>query len=198
VLYALVPNPEQLGLERDRGATLFVSPSHQVKGIKSALPGVKTLGLLYSPGQGKRNAEEYETAAKAAGLRVVAVPVAERSGVAEAARGMVGKVDALWLLPDSVVISADTFKFMVQLSLGSKLPLIGFSEAMARAGAVVSFEPDFGEIGRKLASSAKRVLSGGPAHPETEGLMYVNAKSAELVGANISPAARGMATKVFE
>jgi putative ABC transport system substrate-binding protein len=198
VLYALVSNPGQLGLDRDRGATLFVPPPHQVKRIKVALPGVKTLGILYSPAQSKENEAEYEAAAKAAGLAVLSVPVSERSAVAEAARGMVGKVDAIWLMPDSVVVSADTFKFMVQLSLGSKLPLVGFSEAMARAGAVVAFEPDFSEIGRKLAGSAKRVLSGGSAKPETEGLMYLNVKSAEIIGTAVAPAARGLATKVFE
>ncbi|MBK7865130.1 MAG: hypothetical protein IPJ65_42345 [Archangiaceae bacterium] len=198
MIYALVPNAEKLGLPRESGVPLFVAARRQVRGIKAVLPAAKTLGLVYNPGLNEQAARELETAAKVEGLTLVAATVTDRSGVAPAVKAMIGKADALWLLPDTVVTTSETFRFMVNISLTNKLPLIGFTSTMGKAGALVAFEAEYAEVGKAAAAAALKALAGGTARPDTEGLMYLNGKTAEIMGVTLSPAAKAMATKVFE
>jgi ABC-type uncharacterized transport system substrate-binding protein len=198
MLYALVPNAAKLGLPRDTGVPLFVSARRQVRGLKVVLPGLKTLGLVYNPAMNEQSARELEAAAKSEGVTLVSLTVNDRSGVAAAVKGMIGKADALWLLPDTVVTTSETFRFMVNQSLTNKLPLVGFSATMAKAGALVAFEADYAEVGKCAAAAAQKALEGHPTHPDTEGLMYLNSKTAEIMGLNLSPSAKALATTVFE
>ena len=112
---------------------------------------------------------------------------------------MLSSVDVLLLSPDTTVVSAETFKFIAQTSLETKVPLVGFSEGMSKAGAVLSIEGSYDEMGKKAAQAAKRMLAGAAGVREApEGSVFVNGKSAQLLGLAISPALRARASKVFE
>jgi len=79
---------------------MFVPPARQVKLIKTFLPSAKRLGFIFDPSRTRALAAECEPAAKAAGLTFHKVEVTSRSQVTDAARSLVGKIDALWLVPD--------------------------------------------------------------------------------------------------
>lgn len=200
LLLALIPNLEKAGLDGKLASIpMFVPAMRQVKAFKAALPGVKKVGLLYDPALSKTLALECETAASASGIALVKAEVTSRQDVAASARALFPQVEALWLIPDTTVVSAETFKFLVQTSISSKVPLIGFSEGMCKAGAVVSIEAGYPEIGRKAAAAAKRLMAGSAAAPEPpDGSVFLNAKSAELLGLTLPKPARDAATKVFE
>ena len=200
LLVALVPSADKAGLDpRIPLMPMFVTPARQARVFKSVLPGLKTVGLLYDPAQSRALAAECEAAAGQAGIALIKAPVAPRQDVAGAARGLLSQVGALWLIPDTTVVSAETFKFLVQASVAQKVPLLGFSEGMAKAGALVTVEAGYAEIGRRAAASAKRLQDGAAAAPEApDGSVFLNAKSAELLGVELSAAARSKATKVFE
>lgn len=199
-LYALLPSPEKLGGDaRGRAVPMFVSPTSQVRAIRALLPGAKSVGIVFDPSQSKALVDGADRAATNAGLKLVRAEVGSRQEVAGAVRGLVGKVDALLLVPDSTIIGADTFKFMVQTSLGEKLPLVGFSQGMTKAGAVLSVEASFEEMGRNAARAAQRALSGQTPEPEAPaGSIYLNARSAELLGISIPDALKRQAKQVIE
>jgi len=200
LLVALVPSAVKAGLDSNVPLLpMFVPPARQARAFKAVLPSLKTVGLLYDPAQSKALAAECEAAAGQAGLTLLKSPVSSRQDVAGAARALLPQVGALWLIPDTTVVSAETFKFLVQASVSQKVPLLGFSEGMAKAGALVAVEAGYAEIGRKSAAAARRLLANSPAAPEPpDGSIYLNAKSAEMLGVELSKAARSLAAKVFE
>ena len=167
-----------------------------MKLAKTFLPSLSRVGVIYDPAKTRGMVSEFEVAAKASGLKLEKAEVSARGAVIDAARAMMPRIDVLWLLPDSTVVGLDTFKVLVATTVAAKVGLVGFSEGMARTGAVLSVEATHGEIGRRASVAAKRVLTGASASPEApEGAAYLNAKTAELIGLTIAPEG---AAKVFE
>jgi len=199
-IYTLVPDPAAAGLERDApGVNMYVSPATQLSAIKSALPHARKLGVLYDPSNSQTLVAACEAAAKTDGFTLVERVVTSREQVASTARDLLQQVDALWLVPDTTVVSADTFKFLVQTSLESKVPVIGFSEGMTRVGALLSVEAAHIAMGRKAADMARRILAGDHPHLESpDGRVTLNLKSAQLLGISIPTAVRERARVVSE
>jgi len=184
---------------------LAVSPAQQVSIIKRSLPSIMDaprqprLGVLYDPSLSAALVAECSAAASAAGLTLVKAPVARREDVAEAARDLIGRVEALWLIPDPTAVTPQSFRFLVQLSLANKVPLIGFSEGMARAGAVLAIQADYSEAGLRAGLAARKMLDGQPAGLEApEGMVFLNARTSEMLDIVLPKKARDRATRVFE
>lgn len=198
VLFGLVPSPENLGAgESNKAVPMFAHPTRQLAAAKSLLPAAKRLGVIYAASS-ERLVAEYERAARAIGASLVKREVKDRSQVANALRELIGNIDALLLLPDAATLGVDTFKFLLTTSMDSKVPLIGFSQGQAKAGALLVLEVDYQEMGREAAAAAKRALAGGAAAPQAPaGSLYINGKSAQLLGVTISPPVKAQTKEVF-
>lgn len=129
LLYALIPDPARMGLPPRSGVPMFASPASQARTIKAAIPRATKVGMIYDPRISKALVDECEAAARALGMSLVRVEVASQKEVISQARELFSKVDAFWLIPDTTVVSVDTFKFIALTSLETKVPLVGFSEA---------------------------------------------------------------------
>ena len=199
-LYALVPSPGRVGLDaRAAGVSMFASPVNQVKAIRELLPQGKRIGVLYDPTLTAALVQELDAAADSHGATLVKKEVTAKKDVITAARDLLGKIDVLLLVPDTTVISGDTFKFMAQTSLEAKVPMVAFSEGMAKAGAVLAIEAPYEQMGKKAADAAKRMLAGGAAAKESpDGTLFINGKSAELLGVTVPAGLKARAAKVFE
>ncbi len=198
-VYALVPNPDKLGAgEAARAVPMFVSAMQQVALVRDFLPNAKRLGVLFDPAASAALVAELERAAKGAGAAIVKQEVKDRTQVANGLRELIGKVDAILLLPDPATLGVDTFKFLLQTALDSKVPLIGFSQGQAKAGALFAFEADYAGQAKEAAAALKRALANTPAAPQaTTGVIYFNAKTAQLVGVTLSGAQRAKIKEAF-
>lgn len=198
VILGLVPAPEKLGAaEASKAVPMFVAPARHLSVLRDALPDARRLGVIYSaPSTGL--VADYERAARGIGASLVKQEVKERSQVAQALRELIGKVDALVLLPDPATLGVDTFKFVLTTSLEAKVPLVGFSQGQARAGAMLALEANYEEMGREAAGAAKRALSGSAAAPQAPaGSIYVNGKTAQVLGVSIPPQLKAQTKEVF-
>lgn len=198
VLFGLVPSPEKLGAgETQKAVPMFAGPARQLGALKELLPGAKRLGVIYAASS-EGLVADYERAARAVGGTLVKQEVKDRSQVANALRELIGKIDALLLLPDPVTLGVDIFKFLLTTSLESKVPLIGFSQGQAKAGALLTLEVDYQEMGREAAAAAKRALAGNAAAPQApQGSLYVNGKTAQMLGVTPSPSFKAQLREVF-
>jgi putative ABC transport system substrate-binding protein len=178
---------------------MFAAPAGQVRAIRELSGSARRIGVLFDPSLSAPLVAELEAACAAQGATLVKREVTAQKDVAPAARELLGRIDVLLLIPDTTVISAESFKFIAQTSLEAKIPMVGFSEGMAKAGAVLAIEAPFDQIGKKAADAAKKMLAGGAGTRESpDGAIFVNAKSAQLLGLTVPDGLKGRAAKVFE
>jgi putative tryptophan/tyrosine transport system substrate-binding protein len=192
------------GSRQVTGVKLEVAPAAQLQLIKQVDPQAKRIGVIYEP---KASGAYLEDALKAAGnlgLTLVARPVTDarevRSALGEIAEG----IDALWLMPDPRLISAEMFNFLLVFTLEHKIALFGFLDSFTQAGALASIAPDYAEIGRKAAHIAADLAQKSPearlpVPPPVgaSGVLSVNAKTAKRLGLDIPPSALGKAKQVY-
>lgn len=177
----------------------YADPLAQVRVLREALPEAKRVGLLYNPEQSRALAQRYSEVASQAGLTVSRAEVANARSVAPLARALMSRVDALWLLPDSTVVTSETFPFLVQRSFEVKVPLVGFSESLCRAGALFALEVTPTEMGQRAAAAAQRLLAGGALTVEPNlGSLCLNTRAATLLGLRLPEPLRARASRLIQ
>jgi putative ABC transport system substrate-binding protein len=76
---------------------------------------------------------------------------------------MEDKIDALWLIPDTTVLTRSTMEYLAYFSLKNKIPIFSFSEKLLEFGAASGISIDLNALGRQAAGMALAVLAGTPA-----------------------------------
>ena len=66
----------------------------------------------------------------------------------------------MWCLPDGALYNSTTVKPLILASLDNRLPLIGFSESFAKAGAAIGIYADFRDVGVQAGEAARQLLEG--------------------------------------
>ncbi len=130
--------------------------------ISRALPACPRVGVLFDP---SLNAEFFDSAqAEAAALNRELLPleVSERKNIPDVLQDHWGEMDALWLIPDSTVISETLVQYMIKEALYREVPVIGYNRFFYESGCALAFVFDYRELGRQCAREAIRALSGGP------------------------------------
>ncbi|MGH9632169.1 MAG: ABC transporter substrate-binding protein [Bryobacteraceae bacterium] len=192
ILYCLVVRPVQNKLvgQDIGGIKLNVGLSEQFANIQKALPGIRSIGVVYdeiATGSTVRQARRYLNP----GVRLVARDVRNAREAAEAISGMAGTIDAYWLLLDGVVANPANFKLLVEFSIANKVALISPSVPFVAAGALLSVEADYLETGRKTAKMARDILDGKAragdfvAEAPIGPVLTVNAEVARRLGITI-------------
>ena len=94
------------------------------------------------------------------GLRFFAVPVASQPEVPAAMRNLLGKVDALWMLPDETVVTSESLTFLLLTAFKHNLPVLTMSDAFVEAGALVALSADYTDAGRQACQLAREIENG--------------------------------------
>jgi putative ABC transport system substrate-binding protein len=169
VLFAMVANPIDNGILPRRnypgqlvcGVATDVGPAEQFKVLKQALPGAKRVGVIYCPQYTEATVAAAGQAARDAGLDFVRLPV-EPYRVAPAIQRLHERdVDALWTVTDPGVMVPASARKILTSALKARLPVLGFSPALVRAGAVVGFGIEPRDVGRQAGDIAHALLREG-------------------------------------
>ena len=162
----------------------------QIEMMGDVLPRMRRVALLIDSSQVRSANERVEQlAGAAASLRRVSLDVHRIDGP-EAVRAAFRKLktqraDALLLVPTPRfnVLRAE----IIQLAADIRLPVIGFSDAWAEDGALMSFGPSWETAYRRAASFVDRIFKGAkpadlPVEQPTRFSMVINAKTARALG----------------
>lgn len=148
---------------------LEVSLPGLVARLKTLFPGKTRLGVIVNPRWGGMNAAELEARGEALGFAVRVAECAGPGQLAAALASLRNQVDFVWCLPDGALYNNATVKPLILASLEYRLPLIGFSESFARAGAAIGIYPDFRDVGMQAGEAARQIMEGqmvpGPEGP---------------------------------
>jgi len=171
LVYAVVPNPEGIGLRGQNvtGVAMSVHPRKHFALFKQ-LGAIKRVGVIYNPQKSQDYVDEGMKAAESQGIQLVSKKANGEQDVPNLSREMIDQIDAFWLIPDSTVVSRNSYKFILQSTLEKGIPLLVFSSELVKAGALIGLSPDFGDAGDKAAALLEKIVGGAKA--ETLAVSY--------------------------
>ncbi len=189
-LYIMVSNPKRHDLVGNNiaGITLNIPVDAQFKAYKTLVPGLRTIGVVYDANNSGELIREANAVAKKLGVELLAVSVNSQKEVPEALRGMLGKVDAVWMVPDETVVTTDSFKYFLLTTLENGVPFFAASDIFVEAGALAALTPDYTDVGRQGCQLAMGFTDGqvtlgeAGARPPRKVNLSLNLKTARKIG----------------
>jgi putative ABC transport system substrate-binding protein len=205
VVLASVTEPHPHGGGADAwvaGVSMEFPYSQQFQTLRSVAPRVRTVGTLYESGN-RSLISLAEAAAREAGLKLVRVEVRSVDEIPAALESLIGRVDALWAIPDATVFSQETASYIILQTLRHRIPFMGFSQNFVKAGSLVSLYPDFEDIGYQAGVMAREVLGGkrpsaGGIVTPRKAMLAVNLRVADVIGLSIPAEVRKRANATYE
>ena len=189
IVFCMVINHERFHLSAPNitGISTEIAIEDQLKGFQSILGSFKNLGVIYDPSKTGNIIKNAEMEMKHLGVNLAKIEISSSKEVPEAMENLIGKIDALWLLPDSTVVTKKSFDFIKSITLEKKIPLLCTSDVFVKAGALAAVFSDYKCVGRQAAQLAGEILSQsspcslGIVNPDSFKLA-VNVETAEKLG----------------
>jgi putative ABC transport system substrate-binding protein len=204
VIYCMVLDPEKYDLRAPNltGISLRVPIERQFNTIQALVPTLKHLGVLYDPEKTAPLIEEARRVAARLGLELVEHKVHSEKELPAAIRALLPKVEGLWLVPDSTVLTEESIRFVLGAALDRNVPVLGFSAEFVRNGALagLSIKPE--DIGRQAALVSQKILNHsnrtGPMMVAPDRIrLSVNLKTAKYLGLTLPPDVVKRADEVY-
>ena len=161
IIFCMVINHERFNLEGANmtGISSEASIGNQFSVLKELLGTQRNVGVIYDPMKTGKIVAEATLTAKRFEFNLIKTEVASEGEVASALNSMIGKIDALWIIPDGTVVTKESLEIILKTSLKYRLPVFCTSSAIVKAGALVSISPDYRQTGLQAAQLAQTLLS---------------------------------------
>ncbi|EKO3403131.1 ABC transporter substrate-binding protein [Vibrio fluvialis] len=179
-----------------------LSPVEQhVELIKELMPNVKSIGVVYNPGEANAVSlmELLKVAAKKNGVQLVEATALKSADVQSATQAIAAKSDIIYALIDNTVASA--IEGMIVAANQAKTPVFGAATSYVERGAVASLGFDYYQIGVQTADYVAAILEG--ADPGTLDVkvakgsdLVINKTAADKLGMTIPQSVMDRATSV--
>ena len=193
-IFCMVLDPGKYHLPKSNmmGIALEIPFKDQMQSLQDVLPTVKRVGVLYNPDKTGRIVNAALPHAQSLGVELVSRKVLSERDVPNSLRAIVNQIDALWLVPDSTVLTADSFNFLLKTTLDANIPVIGFSPDLVSKGALLSIHFNYEDVGKQVAQLASRILHGkgfkmGVIHSPEPLRLAINLKTANFLGITVPP-----------
>ena len=171
--------------------------------LREIVPGLGKLGILFDatyPATA-REANNVQTSARQLGLAVAPRGVQKADDIAPAFGAFKGQVDAIYLVENALIDRNRTG--LAALALAAKLPMSVGSSEFAKAGALVSYGPNYPDLFRRAAEIVDKILRGTkpgdiPVEQPTKFDLVINVKTANALGITLPHNLLVLADEVIE
>lgn len=150
------------------GVGMFVSPEHYI-GIFKAMK-TRRVGVIYSQAKSGWYLRLARQAAEAAGIELVLREVSVPRETIDRLAALDGKVDALWMLPDSTAVTRETAEAYFHFGQEQNVPVVSFAANYLGLGAAAVLEIDRLAMGRQAGAMTTELLKGN--HIENMPLVF--------------------------
>ena len=141
------------------GIDIRIDPARYLAIFKSL--GLKRIGVEYDPDKSGVYLAKAQHAAALAGIELALRPVREPREAVQKLGSLKGNAsDALWLLPDSTVVTSLNLEATFNFSLYEKKPVISYSGEQLKKGAAVALNPHWSAMGIQAGAMVRRLLDG--------------------------------------
>jgi putative ABC transport system substrate-binding protein len=210
-LFTAVTDPVAAGLVKDlqhppkgiTGVSDLLPIEQHIKMVLSYSGNIKRLGLLYNSGEA--NSKSTIAAVKALseklGFTTVEATASKTADVYQAAKSLVGRVDAVFIPTDNTIISA--LESVIKVGVQNKLPIFAADVDSVKRGAVAAMGFDYYKHGYQTGAVAKRILNGEkpeniPVSFQKDLQLHINAGFSEKMGLTPPAELLKKATKVYK
>lgn len=210
-LFTAVTDPVGAGLVKDLN-----KPGGNITGVSDLLPvrehiqmvldftsGLKKLGVLYNAGEAnsKSTVEKINQLSKELHYEVVEATAAKTADVYQAAKSLMGRVDAIFIPTDNTIISA--LESVLKIGVQYKVPVFAADVDSVARGAVAAMGFDYYKHGYQTGAMALRILQGTPpsAIPvefQKDLELHINRTYAAKMGIQPPEALLQAAEKIYE
>lgn len=135
--------------------------ARQMALLRYAFPHLRRVGILLGPESRARQAA-FEKAAVEQGLQANVYKVDGEAELYSALRRALEENDLLLAVPDAAVYNGGTIQNVLLASYRQRIPLIGFSPAYARAGAMLALYSTLPQVSSQTARAARNLLADNP------------------------------------
>ncbi len=211
VVFAAVTDPVGAGLVTSLAkpggmitGTSDMSPiDRQLELILEFMPQLKTLGVIYNSGEANSVTlvKVLQLQARKRGIRIEEATVSNSAGVSQAAKSLVGRVEAIYIPTDNTVVSA--FEAITQVGYQARLPVFAADTDSVQRGAIAALAVDYYRMGRQTGEMVARILKGAnpgemPVETLREFKIHLNPGSATKMGLKVPAALLKKADKIIE
>ena len=173
------------------GTTDMNPVEQQLDLLLKIVPNAKSVGTIYCSSEvnSQLQVDILKKAATAKGVTIKEATVSNVNDIQQAARSLVGKVQAIYVPTDNVLASA--MPTLVSVTEEAKLPVICGEGGMVKAGGLATLGVDYYKLGFQAGEMAADILSGKskPAdmaiQAQKEFKAMVNLKEAEKIGLKV-------------
>ncbi|NOE84737.1 ABC transporter substrate-binding protein [Vibrio cholerae] len=177
-----------------------LSPVEQhVELIKEILPNVKSIGVVYNPGEANAVSlmELLKLSAAKHGIKLVEATALKSADVQSATQAIAEKSDVIYALIDNTVASA--IEGMIVAANQAQTPVFGAATSYVERGAIASLGFDYYQIGVQTADYVAAILEGKePGSLDVQVAkgsdLVINTTAAEQLGITIPEAVLARAT----
>lgn len=136
--------------------------ARQLALIRLALPEVRRIGVLLGP-ESQLRANELAGLLRNSGLELVDATVARNEAIFPALKKVLEGSDLLLALADPQVFNSSSIQNILLSSFKARIPLVAFSPAYVRAGALMALHATPAQVGTQVAGISLPVLQAkGP------------------------------------
>lgn len=158
-------------------------PERQMELIRLALPEVRNVGMLFSQ-ESRAQVALLDKAAVARGMQLLALSV-DPGGLFAGLQTLLPEVEVLLMQPDPVIFNSQTAANVLMAAYRRRVPLVGFSPAYVKAGAMLALYSTPAQIGRRAGELLNQALAAGvllPPQGPREFMVSVNQDVARSLG----------------
>lgn len=196
LVFAAITDPVAAGLlEKEAPHPLItgVTDTPPVKDhlglIKKLAPSLKTLGVVYNPGEANSVATLVRLKEETKDLSILEIPVTKSSELLTTIKTMLDKVDGFYVPQDNIVVAA--MAQVAALTTSRKIPVFAADTGSVRSGALATKSFSYSDIGALAGDKAIQILKGISAgdlaveSPAT-GQTMINRKTASKLKISLS------------
>ena len=173
------------------GTTDMNPVEQQLDLLLKLVPNAKSVGTIYCSSEvnSQLQVDILKKAAAGKNVTIKEATVSNVNDIQQAARSLVGKVQAIYVPTDNVLASA--MPTLISVTEEAKLPVICGEGGMVKAGGVATLGVDYYKLGFQAGEMAADILSGKskPAdmaiQAQKEFKAMVNLKEAEKIGLKV-------------
>jgi len=164
-------------LARKKISAVFIDqpPERSLALVEATFPSARNVGLVVSS-ENELVAKALAREAARRNLHLNVETVAAPEGLPSALRRVLSESDVLLLVPDAIAINASNAKNVLLTTYRFRIPVVGFSQGLTKAGAVASVYSSPAQIGFQGGQFALRLDEDGelpsPSHARENSIAF--------------------------